>query len=215
MYPSAGAPEPGYSPGFKQRAAKDFWEGNSRKQQFIWLHFCCKMQRLAWNELRLFVSPKPRVRVGTAAAAAQLIRWEGTLLQRILLLLFHIFNLPAVLRLSRHSISESPEPWNEHTKKSFKNKFSQTTEHHPFYAGIYRSQGIPEAVGAEPKHLLKSVSSVWSFKPHNDRYWGWIIRCGLSQLIFKTSTTGWQSFIFLCLLGMDFRWAVGIWRQKR
>lgn len=141
MYPSAGAPEPGYGPGFKQRAAKDFWEGNSRKQQFILLHFCCKMQRLAWNELRSFVSPKPRVRVGTAAAAAQhlrLIRWEGTLLQHILLLLFHIFNLPALLRLSRHSISESPEPWNEHTKKSFKNKFTLSTQESTALKGFQR-----------------------------------------------------------------------------
>lgn len=58
------------------------------------------MPRLARNKLRSFVSLKPKVWVGTAAAATrhlrklQLVRWESALLHCILLLHFHIFNLP-------------------------------------------------------------------------------------------------------------------------
>lgn len=101
MYHSPGAPEPGYGPGLKQWAARDFWEGNLGKQHFsVWLSSYCITQRLAWNKLRSFVSLKPQVWVGTTAAATQhlhklrLVRWESTLLHCILPLHVHIFNLP-------------------------------------------------------------------------------------------------------------------------
>lgn len=104
---------------------------------------------------------------------------------------------------SRHCNSRSSDPWNEHTEKAFKKPpdISQTTKYCPFCPGIYVPKGVSEADGAEPKQLFRSASSIWSFNPHSNRFWGRVIRCGLSKQFFKNSSAGWRSFILLHPLG--------------